>query len=170
MNASPPPNPNSRMHVDPYERGWMTAAIIMLVVFAVAVAIASYSLGIQLPAPEARVDPNTITTSGPFANPGLRELAPGRYEAYIVAIGQGWYFNPRQITVPAGSEVTFYVTSADVQHGFKLEGTNVNMMVIPGQVSTLTRRFDTPGEYNWVCHEYCGTGHAAMYGTLTVTP
>ena len=45
-------------------------------------------------------------------------------------------------------------------HGFKLEGTNVNMMVIPGQVSSLTYRFDTPGEYNWVCHEYCGTGHA----------
>jgi plastocyanin len=148
----------------------LVAAIIMLVVFALAVAVASYSLGIQLPAPEARVDPNTISVSGPFANPGLRELAPGRYEAYIMAIGQGWYFNPREITVPAGSEVTFYITSPDVQHGFKLAGTNINMMVIPGQVSTLTRRFDTPGEYNWVCHEYCGTGHAAMYGTLTVTP
>ncbi len=163
MSTPTPQNPEPAVHIDPYERGWMVAAIAMLVVFAIAVAIASYSLGIQLPAPEARVDPNTITTSGPFANPGLRELAPGRYEAYIVAHGQGWYFNPRH-------EVTFYVTSADVQHGFKLENTNVNMMVIPGQVSTLTRRFAEPGEYNWVCHEYCGTGHAAMYGTLTVTP
>ena len=73
-------------------------------------------------------------------------------------------------SVPAGSEVTFYITSPDVQHGFKLEGTNVNMMIIPGQVSSLTQRFDTPGDYTWVCHEYCGAGHAAMYGTVTVTP
>ena len=170
MTTPPSPTPEPSVHIDPYERGWIIAAIAMLVVFALAVAVASYSLGIQLPSPEARVDPNTITTSGPFANPGLRELAPGRYEAYILAIGQGWYFNPREITVPAGSEVTFYITSPDVQHGFKLEGTNVNMMIVPGQVSSLTRRFDEPGTYNWVCHEYCGTGHAAMYGTLTVTP
>lgn len=68
-----------------------------------------------------------------------------------------------------GSEATFYVTSADVQHGFKLIGTNINMMIIPGQVSTLTHKFDKPCQFNWVCHEYCGLGHAAMYGTVTVT-
>lgn len=159
-----------KLHVDPYERGWMIAAAAMLVVFAVAVTLASYSLGIQLPSPELEVDPRTITTEGPFAKPGLRELAPGRYEAYIVAHGVGWYFDPRQLTVPVGSEVTFYVTSADVQHGFKMPGTNVNMMIIPGQVSSLTQRFNTPGEYNWICHEYCGLSHAQMYGTITVTP
>lgn len=158
------------MHIDPYERGWIIAAVILLVVFAVAITIASYSLGIQLPAPEGRVNPNTVASSGPFANPGLRELAPGRYEAYILAVGQGWIFRPREISVPVGAEVTFYVTSTDVQHGFKLEGTNVNMMIIPGQVSSLTYRFEKAGKYNWVCHEFCGTGHAAMYGTVTVTP
>ena len=154
------------MHVDPFERGWMLAAIVILVVFAIAVTIAGLSMGIQLPAPEARVDPNTVAQSGPFAQPGLRELVPGKYEAYILA--QIWLFNPREISVPKGSEVTFYVTSKDVQHGFKLEGTNINFMVIPGQVSKLSYRFDRPGTYNWVCHEYCGLGHAAMYGTVTV--
>lgn len=156
------------IHIDPYERGWIIAAIALLVFFALAVMVAGTALGIQLPAPEARVDPNTVDQTGPFANPGLRELAPGKYEAYILA--QIWLFNPRDISVPEGSEVTFYVTSKDVQHGFKLEGTNVNMMVIPGQVSTLTYTANKPGTYNWVCHEYCGLGHAAMFGTLTVTP
>lgn len=162
------PSPEPTMHVDRYEKGWMIAAVIMLVTFAFAVAIASAALGIQLPAPEARVNPNTVASQGPFASPGLRELAPGRYEAFILA--QIWYFNPREITVPAGSEVTFYITSQDVQHGFKLEGTNVNMMIIPGQVSKLTNTFTKPGTYNWICHEYCGLGHAAMFGTVTVTP
>lgn len=162
-----PEAPEQSMHIDPYERGWIIAAIVLLVVFALAVTVAGAAMGIQLPAPELRVDPNTVALEGPFAQPGLRELAPGKYEAYIMA--QIWLFNPRQITVPKGSEITFFITSQDVQHGFKLEGTNVNMMVIPGQVSRLTYRADKAGTYNWVCHEYCGLGHATMYGTLTVT-
>ena len=156
------------LHVDRYERGWIIAAVVLLATFALAVTVASFALGIQLPAPEARVDPNAVAQQGPFASPGIRELAPGKYEAFILA--QIWFFNPREITVPLGSEVTFYVTSKDVQHGFKLEGTNINLMVIPGQVSKLTYTFDKPGDYNWVCHEYCGLGHAAMFGTLKVTP
>lgn len=162
------PSQDQGMHVDPYERGWIIAAIVMLVFFALAVIVAGTAMGIQLPAPEARVDPNTVGQTGPFANPGLRELAPGKYEAFILA--QIWMFNPRDISVPEGSQITFYITSKDVQHGFKLENTNVNMMIIPGQVSTLTYIANKPGTYNWVCHEYCGLGHAAMFGTLTVTP
>lgn len=166
MTVQPPSQPS--LHVDRYERGWIIAAVALLVMFALAVTVASFALGIQLPAPEARVDPNTVAQQGPFANPGIRELAPGKYETFILA--QIWFFDPREITVPVGSEVTFYVTSKDVQHGFKLEGTNINLMVIPGQVSKLTYTFDEPGDYNWVCHEYCGLGHAAMFGTLKVTP
>jgi cytochrome c oxidase subunit 2 len=79
--------------------------------------------------------------------------------------------------IPAGSQVTFYATSMDVQHGFKITETNINMMVLPGQVSTLTTRFDKPGTYNVICHEYCGagatgsivgTGHHTMYGQIIV--
>ena len=113
--------------------------------------------------------PTTWTLAGsPFAEPGLRELAPGRYEAYIVA--QAWAFNPATITVPQGADVTFYVTSRDIQHGFKVVDTNINMMVLPGQISTLRRTFDTPGTYNIICHEYCGIAHHTMYGQIIVEP
>ena len=123
----------------------MGVSIALLVIFAVAVTVAGYALGFQVPSPEARVDPNTVDEIGPFADPGLRELAPGKYEAYILA--QTWAFVPREITVPVGSTVTFYVTSKDVQHGFMIQGTNVNMMALPGQVSKLSVTFDEPGEY-----------------------
>ena len=53
-------------------------------------------------------------------------------------IAQTWAFVPREIEVPVGSEITIYVTSPDLQHGFKITDTNVNMMVVPGQVSKLT--------------------------------
>jgi cytochrome c oxidase subunit 2 len=66
--------------------------------------------------------------------------------------------------------VTFYITSADVVHGFNLVGTNVNSMAIPGQVAELTVQFDEPKEYGIVCHEYCGAAHHDMAGVLRVVP
>ena len=158
------------MHIDPYERAWIIVSLVLLGIFIVAISVAGFALGIQVPSPEQRVDPRTVATdpNSPWSNPGLRELAPGKYEAYILA--QTWQFMPREITVPVGSTVTFYVTSKDVQHGFKLQDTNVNMQIVPGQVSKLTFTFDEPGQYNYICTEYCGAAHAIMYGTVTVTP
>jgi cytochrome c oxidase subunit 2 len=88
----------------------------------------------------------------------------------VVIVGRIWQFTPNEIRVPAGSEVTFIATSRDVVHGFKVQGTPINMMLVPGQVSTLTTRFDRPGEYLFVCHEYCGTGHHVMFGRVIVEP
>lgn len=159
------------MHVHPSERNWMILSILLLGIFAVAVAVAGYALGIQVPAPEQRVDPRTVATdpNSPWSNPGLREIMPGKkYEAYILA--RIWQFGPKEISVPAGSTVTFYVTSADVQHGFRIMDTNLNMQVLPGYVSKLTVKFDKPGTYLYICTEYCGAGHAAMFGKIVVTP
>jgi cytochrome c oxidase subunit 2 len=166
MSANSTPQP--KFEVDVYEKRWLALSAVMLVVFAIVVGISSFANGIQVPGPEMRVDPNTVDKEGPWADPGLRELAPGKYEAYVLA--QVWSFLPKTITVKAGSTVTFYLTSKDVQHGFNLEGTNINMMVLPGQVSKLTTTFDTPGEFNFLCHEYCGVGHHTMYGKVVVEP
>lgn len=162
-----------KMHVDSYERGWMIFSFVMLVLFAAAVAVAAFGMGIQVPAPEERVDPRTVATdpNSPWSNPGLREIAPGKYDAYVLARAvPQWEYLPREMTVPAGSRVTFYVTSPDVQHGFMIQNTNANFMVLPGQVSKLTVTFDKPGTYNFICTEFCGAGHGVMYGSIIVTP
>ena len=59
-------------------------------------------------------------------------------------------------------------TAADVVHGFLIDGTNVNTMLVPGYISTITTRFDTPGERHMPCHEFCGTGHEGMWGNVKV--
>ncbi len=155
------------LHVDRFEGAWMRVSVLVLAVFLVAIIVAGFAAGFQLPGAYARIDPTTLYDPGsPFAEPGLRELAPGRYEVYIRA--QIWSFTPNEIHVPVGSKVTFYATSQDVQHGFKLEKTNINMMLLPGQISTLTTTFDKPGTYNFICHEYCGQLHHTMFGKLIV--
>ncbi|MBT8164848.1 MAG: cytochrome C oxidase subunit II [Acidimicrobiia bacterium] len=153
-------------HADDYEKKWIGVSIVLLVAFAVTVAVAGFALGFQVPGDESRVDPRTVADSGPFSQPGLRDLGGGEYDAYILS--QQYLFTPREIRVPAGSTVNFYITSIDVQHGFKLQDTNINMQIVPGQVSKLTATFDDPGEYPYICHEYCGIAHAAMFGSLIV--
>jgi cytochrome c oxidase subunit 2 len=175
-NQVPPEvHADTHLHVEKWEAIWLRVAAVMVVIFIAAIVIAATSFGITVPGQYGRINPNTLNEPGnPFAQPGLRELAPGKYEAYMVA--QTWNFLPDKLEVPQGAEVTFYLTARDVQHGFKLTGTNINMMALPGQISTLKATFNTPGVYNYLCHEYCGyvagapIGHQTMYGQLTVLP
>ena len=152
--------------IDPYEKTAVIISVIVLVVMLAAFTVAALAFGIQVPVPERRVDPKIVTDAGPFSEPGLRDLGGGKYEAYIT--GQTWTWNPKEIRVPVGSTVTFFITSKDVQHGFMLWHTNLNVMVIPGQVSKVTITFEKPGEYTYICNEYCGIGHHTMAGKVIV--
>ncbi len=139
----------------------------ILAIFFLAITLAGYASSYHVVGAYERIDPTKLYEPGsPFADPAVRELAPGKYEAYIRA--QIWQFTPNEIHIPVGSQVTFYVTSQDVEHGFKVEETNVNMMILPGQISTLTTRFTKPGTYNFICHEYCGQLHHTMFGKIVV--
>ena len=160
------PSGPSSMGIDPYEKNWMRVSILLLVVFATAITVAGFAAGFQLPGPESRVDPKTLLQTEPWKSPGVYEVADGEYEAYVVA--QAWSFSPLEIVVPVGAHVTIYVTSSDLQHGFKIPDTNINMQIVPGQVSKLEYTFDEPGEFPYLCTEYCGQGHAAMYGRVKV--
>ncbi|MBP7694378.1 MAG: cytochrome c oxidase subunit II [Anaerolineales bacterium] len=158
------------LHIHPVERAWIMIGLGMLAVFAATVFISSFGYGFQLPVPAGIVDPALVATPGAtnFGEPGLKELSPGNYEARILA--QAWLFTPKEITIKAGSKVTFYMTSRDIQHGIHIDGTNVNMMLLPGQISRLSATFDKPGEYIYVCHEFCGVGHQTMFGKVIVEP
>ena len=81
-----------------------------------------------------------------------------------------WFFTPNEIRVPEGAEVTFVATSRDVIHGLFLPHADVNVMLLPGQISRVTARFPKAGEYPFVCHEYCGIAHHTMAGKVIVEP
>jgi len=174
-STQPDAHEEQGVHVEKWEGIWIRLAVAMVFVFILAIVISATAFGISVPGASGRMDPATLVNpDNPFSQPGLRELAPGKYEAYIVA--QTWNFLPDRMEVPAGSEVIFHITARDVIHGFKLAGTNINVMALPGQVATLSATFDKPGDYNYICHEYCGyfagspVGHHTMYGVLTVLP
>ncbi|MBI4735131.1 MAG: cytochrome c oxidase subunit II [candidate division NC10 bacterium] len=151
-----------------YELAWMLPGIAISVGMLVALLVSAFGAGIHLPGDEGRVDPTKLAQTPPFDRPGVVEVAPGRYEVRLVA--QAWAFGPPEVRVPAGSTVTFVATSRDVVHGLFIPRTNVNVMLLPGQVTRATMRFDQPGEYAILCHEYCGIAHHIMAGKVIVEP
>lgn len=154
------------MHVHPYERFWMWAAVAIIVLFIVTMGAGLFGQGIRPPSHIETIDPRAVWTDPRFAERGVTTNADG--SVTVTAIAMMFAFNPSEIRVPAGRRVTFRLTSSDVQHGFQIVRTNANTMVVPGYVSEFTTVFDSPGEYLIVCNEYCGLGHHAMMGKLIV--
>ncbi len=151
-----------------YELAWMLPSVAIPVGMLAALLVTAFGARIHLPGMAGRIDPAQVGQTAPFDQPGVVEIAPGRYEARIVA--GIWFFTPNEIRIPEGSEVTFVATSRDVIHGFFLPQVDVNLMLLPGQVSRLSARFNKAGEYPFICHEYCGVAHHTMWGKVIVEP
>jgi cytochrome c oxidase subunit II len=151
-----------------YELAWILPSIALPVGILAALLVTAFGAGIHLPGDAGRVSPTRVAETPPFDAPGVVEVGPGRYEVRMTS--QIWAFAPSEIRVPAGATVTFVATSKDVIHGLLIHRTNVNIMLIPGQISRVTARFDEPGEYPFVCHEYCGIAHHTMWGRVIVEP
>lgn len=154
------------LKVERYERIVLYATVVVLVLAFGAIVLSVVESNIHLPEDYDTIDPSAVSETPPFDAPGVYQVGEREYEAVVVA--QAFSFNPSEIRIPAGSSVTFLVTSVDVTHGFMIPRTAVNGMVLPGQITRLTADFDEPGEHTIVCHEFCGIGHHAMYGKVVV--
>ena len=159
------------MEIHRYEKVWFVLALLLIAGFIATVAYGAVGAGVTMISDDGGTIDSQNLEGTPFEDPGVRQVGEDRYEVYVLS--QQFLFRPgttEPIRVPAGSTVTFYVTSDDVLHGFGVAGTNLNMMVIPGQVSKATVEFEEPGQYGIVCNEYCGNGHHSMEGKIVVVP
>ncbi|MFN8590238.1 MAG: cytochrome c oxidase subunit II [Thermomicrobiales bacterium] len=158
------------MKIHAFERFFLVTAAILIILGAAAIGVSYFTFGVRLPGPVARLDPQTTGQTAPFDNPGLHQTGDKQYDAVLVA--NLWQWTPNApgegFTVPVGSTVTFKVASTNVMHGFMIRNTNINSMVIPGEVTQVTYTFDKPGEYLIICHEYCGIGHQDMFSKVVV--
>lgn len=155
------------MQIDRLERIFLFLTVTLLAGVLMAIVLSVVHDGVELPTQAGRIDVAEVRNTAPFDAPGVYETAPGKYQAVVIA--KAFAFEPAEITIPVGAELTFVVTSIDVIHGFQVWDTNVNAMVIPGQITEVSKTFDEAGEYNIVCHEYCGIGHHGMFGKVVVS-
>jgi cytochrome c oxidase subunit 2 len=161
------------MEIHRFESVWILVSILLILGFIGTVTYGAVGIGIQMVDESGGTidDPTNPTASEAFRDPGVYQTGQNQYDVYIIA--QQFLFTPgtsQPIQLPANSRVTFHITSTDVIHGFDVSGTNLNVMVIPGQIATITADFEDPATYGIVCNEYCGAAHHSMEGRLEVVP
>jgi len=155
------------MHIHAYEKLWLAASVLLILFLLGSVTYGAVGPGIAMVSDsEQAIDPGALDEDQRFSEPRVEQVGENEYAAYVVA--RQFRFQPDPIVVPEDSTVTFYVTSADVIHGFEIAGTNANTMVVPGEVSEITVETDDPAEYGLICNEYCGLAHHGMEGKVNV--
>lgn len=155
------------MHIHRLEKIWILIGTGMLVIFLAVIGVTGFAMGMNPPTGHIHaIDPEKVDVTPPFDKPGLHKIADKEYEAVMKAFTFG--YEPSDMEIPVGSTVRFTVTSKDVVHGFEIPGTNVNMMIIPGEINHVEYTFKKPGTYLVLCNEYCGGAHEWMKTTLIV--
>jgi cytochrome c oxidase subunit 2 len=152
------------------ERRW--AAVVLLIIAALVAMMVVTGLGWSAMPPSRveTIDVKTLHLKGEFVEGKLGTTLGADGKVTVRLIAQQYSFEPQCIVVPAQMPVTFRGTSTDAIHGFVVGTTNANTMLIPGFVATFTTSFPRPGEQLMPCHEYCGTGHEAMWARVQVLP
>jgi cytochrome c oxidase subunit 2 len=150
------------------ERRW---AVIVVVIVALLIAMMVFT-GLHWAAmPPSRVETVSVTklhVAGEFVEGNLGTSVDQSGKVTVRIVAQQYSFVPQCVVVPADTPVTFRGTSADAIHGFVVGTTNANTMLVPGFVTTFTTTFPQTGEHLTPCHEYCGTGHEAMWARVQV--
>ena len=150
------------------ERRWATISLLVIVIF---VAVAAFAGIHQAAMPQARVEmvsPTRLHLGGEFVETNLGSAVEPDGTVTVRALGQQYSFTPQCMIVPTDTLITFRAASPDVIHGFLIEGTNVNTMLVPGYVSTIHVRFERPGDHLMPCQEFCGVGHEGMWAKVRV--
>jgi nitrous-oxide reductase len=121
-----------------------------------------------------RIDDN----QHPYATKGEREAKVIREgnKVHVMITTIRSHFAPDNIEgVRLGDEVYFHVTNLeqdwDVPHGFAIKGANnAELLIMPGETSTLKWVPDRVGIYPLYCTDFCSALHQEMSGYIRVSP
>jgi heme/copper-type cytochrome/quinol oxidase subunit 2 len=87
----------------------------------------------------------------------------------IDVVASRFQFEPATISVMQGDSVRLRLRSADRSHSLALKAFRVKTLIPKGgEVVTVDFVADQVGTFEFICAEYCGTGHSGMKGRLVV--
>ena len=152
------------------ERRWAFVVAAIIVLLLAMMVVTGLHWAAMPPSRVETVDVRRLHLAGEFTEDRLGTAVEDGGRVVVRLVAQQYSFEPPCLVVPAGRPVTFRATAADAIHGFIVGTTNANTMLIPGFVSTFTTTFPRAGEMLMPCHEYCGTGHEAMWARVRVLP
>jgi cytochrome c oxidase subunit II len=154
--------------IERVERRWAGISIGTIVLLAVLAAFAGIHRATMPQSIVETIEPRIVHMQGEFVETNLGSALEADGSVTVRAVGQQYSFTPTCMLVPTNTPITFRATSPDVIHGFLIEGTNINTMLVPGYVSVLPAKFDKPGDHLMPCQEFCGVGHEGMWARVRV--
>jgi len=165
-----PAMPGSEATAVAAERRWALVVMAIIGLLVLMMIVTGLHWAAMPPSRVETVDVRTLHLRGEFVESNLGTSLEPDGRVMVRLIAQQYSFEPQCIVVPEGLPVTFRGTATDAIHGFIVGRTNANTMLVPGFVATFTTTFPSAGEQLMPCHEYCGTGHEAMWGRVQVWP
>ena len=152
------------------ERRWATLVGVIIAALILMMIVTGLHWASMPPSRVETIDPRTVHMQGEFVEGNLGTALGDDGKVTVRLVAQQYSFTPQCLVVPADMPVTFRGTATDAIHGFIVGTTNANTMLVPGFVATFTTTFHKTGEQLMPCHEYCGTGHEAMWARVQVLP
>lgn len=77
-------------------------------------------------------------------------------------------YTPNRIILKTGQPVVLEFTSVEFIHGFNIPDLKIRADLPPGQPTKVRFTPDKAGEYDFLCDNFCGTGHEEMSGKIIV--
>ena len=103
-------------------------------------------------------------------SPGAVQSQTERPDRVISLRAERFSFSPSEILLTQGETVEFRIKSDDTAHGFRIVGTDTDIVVPKrgkGEVRVMFRAV-TAGEFTFECNQMCGAGHDFMRGLIKV--
>jgi cytochrome c oxidase subunit II len=156
--------------IDKTERRWLFVMAGMLGAMLAVIVLTGVSQMLHPLSDVQTINPATLHLQGEFVESNLGSATEPDGSITVRIIAEQYMFVPQCVVVPTATPVRFRLTSADVTHGFFVQSTNTNAMVVPGYISNVMTSFSRPGNYEMPCDEFCGFGHHAMAARVVVVP
>lgn len=97
--------------------------------------------------------------------------APRRVDVKVEGFTDGahWHFTPRTIRAAYGDTIHVHFEAVGAGHGFRVQGTSVDLTAYPGMPQEAVFVADWVGGKEFYCTFDCGGGHAQMSGMIVVS-
>jgi len=87
----------------------------------------------------------------------------------IKVVAQRFQFTPSEIALKSGQPIVLEITSLDFIHGFNIPALGIRTNLLPGPPTRVALKGLAPGRYDFLCDNFCGSGHEEMNGTIVVS-
>ena len=90
-------------------------------------------------------------------------------ERVIKVVAQRFVYSPNEIVIKKGEPVVVEFTAIDFRHGFKVPDLDLRADLPPERVTRIRIKPENVGAYDFLCDNFCGSGHEEMSGRIVVT-